>query len=154
VTALGLASLVAAASFSVLTASANTTSVHTRETLRQNFRSARPASISSAKQKVRCVSGVGLFRREVACTTPMRLVCHRSPGQTVLRKIPSKAYWVETWHIEFAPVSPYWGANGPSVKDGWLSIRTPRGIRREEAIVSLFSGAPLATQVIIWARCS
>lgn len=134
--ALGLASVVAATGFGVLTASANTS-----------------ASISSTRQKVRCVSGVGLFRREYVCQTPMRLACHESPGQTVLRRIPSTAYWVETWHIEFAPVSHYWGAKGPAVKDGLLSIRTPRGVRREEAIVSLFSGASPGTQVLIWARC-
>jgi hypothetical protein len=151
---LGLAILIAAASFSVLTASANTTSVHARQTPKQNFRGAKSASTSSAKQKVRCVSGVGLGRREYPCKTRMRLVCHKSPGRTVLRRIPSKAYWVETWHIEFAPVSHNWGANGPPVKGGRLSIRTPRGVRREEAIVSLYSGAPPGTQVVIWARCS
>jgi hypothetical protein len=138
-----LAILVAAANFSVLTASANSTFVHVRQT-----------SIASAKQKVRCVSGVGPARREYACKTRMRLVCHKSPGRTVLRRIPRKAYWVETWHIEFAPVSPNWGVNGPPVTHGRLSIRTPRGVRREEAIVTLFSGAPPGMQVVIWARCS
>jgi hypothetical protein len=152
---LGLAILVAAAaaSFTVLTASANTTSVHVRQTPKQNLHGTRSAAISSVKQKVRCVSGMGSFRREYACKTRMRLVCHKSPGQTVLRRIPSTAYWVGTWHIEFAPVSPNWGANGPPVKGGRLSIRTPRGVRREEAIVSLSSGAP-PPQVLIWARCS
>lgn len=147
--ALGLAVLVASASFSVLTASASSTSV----------RVPRSASTSSAKQKVRCVSGVGLGRREYACKARMRLVCRKSPGRTVLRRIPSKAYWVApggtiVWHIAFAPVSPHWGTSGPPVKHGRLSIRTPRGARREEAIVSLFTGAPPGTQVLIWAPCS
>jgi hypothetical protein len=150
---LGLAILVAAASFTVLTASANTSSVHVRQTLKQNFRGARSASISSAKQKVRCVSGAGLGRREYPCKTPMRLVCHKSPGQTVLRRIPKSAYWVETWHIDFVPTHR-WGADGPPVKGGRLSIRTPRSVRIEEAIVSLLQGGPPGSQVIIWARCS
>jgi hypothetical protein len=148
---LGPAILVATASFGVLTASANTTPTYERQTPKQNFHGARSAS---TKQKVRCASGVGLAHREYPCKTRMRLVCHKWPGRTVLRRIPSKAYWVGTWHIEFAPVSPNWGTNGPPVKHGRLSIRTPRGVRREEAIVSLFSGAPPGTQVLIWARCS
>jgi hypothetical protein len=130
---LGLASIAAAASFNVLTASANTTSVRVRQAL---------------KQKVLCVSN----RREYACKTPMRLVCHKSPGQTVLRSIPSNAYWVERWHIDFVPYH-HWGANGPPVQDGRLSIRTPPGVRREEAVVSL-PAAPPGKQVLIWARCS
>jgi hypothetical protein len=151
--ALGLAILVAAASFSVLTASANTTSVHARQTLKHNVRGARSASTSSTGQKVRCDSGVGLGRREYACKTRMRLVCHKAPGRTVLRRIASTADWVGTWHIEFAPYH-HWGADGPPVEGGRLSIRTPRGVRREEAIVSLNVGAPPGMDVIIWARCS
>jgi hypothetical protein len=134
--ALGLASVVAAAGFAALTASASTSSVHVR--LR--------------KQKVRCVQGAGLFRREYACKTPMRLVCHKAPGRTILQRIRGTAYWAGTWHIEFSPVSHHWGANGPPVRHGRLSIRTPRGVRREEAIVSLSSGAP-PPQILIWAQC-
>jgi hypothetical protein len=138
----GLATLIAAAGFSVLTASASTTSVHVRQTPKHDFRGARSAS---TKQKVRCASGVGLGRREYACKTRMRLVCHKSPGRTVLRRIPSQAYWTQAWHILFAPVSPHWGANGPPVRHGRLSIRTPRGVRRQQAIVNLSSGAPPGT---------
>jgi hypothetical protein len=152
--ALGPAILVAAASFTLLTASASANTIRVRQGLTQNVRGAGSASIPSGTQKVRCVSGMGTFRREYACKTPMRLVCHKSPGQTVLRRISSQAYWVGEWHIEFAPYSHQWGASGPPVKGGRLSIPTPRGARREEAIVSLSSGAPPGTQVIIWARCS
>ncbi len=148
-----LAILVGAASFSVLTASANTTSVHVRQTLEQSSRGARWGSTSSAKQKVRCVSGAGLGRREYPCKTRMRLVCHKSPGQTVLRRIPKSAYYANVWNIEFSPYHR-WGADGPPVKGARLSIRTPRGTRREEAIVSLLKGGPPGNQVIIWARCS
>jgi hypothetical protein len=151
--ALGLAILVAAASFSVLTASASTTSVHVPQTPQQNFRGARWASTSSARQKVRCASGVGLGRREYPCKTRMRLVCHKSPGRTVLRRIPGTADWVGTWHIDFVPYH-YWGTSGPPVEGRRLSIRTPRGVRIEEAIVSLNFGAPPGMDVIIWARCS
>jgi hypothetical protein len=146
---LGLAILVAAASFIVLTASAATTSVHVRQTLKQSFRGARSASISSAKQKVLCVSNFEKF----ACKTRMRLVCSESPGRTVLRRIPSSAYWAETWHVDFVPYH-YWGANGPLVEGGRLSTRTPRGVRREEAVVDLAAAAPPGKQVLIWARCS
>lgn len=133
-TTLGLAILVAAASFTVLTASAATTSVHARQTL---------------KQKVLCVSNF----KERACKTPMRLVCHRSPGRTVLRRITQGAYWAQSWHIDFVPYH-YWGAYGPPVTGGRLSIRTPHGVRREEAVVSLAPTAPPGQQVLIWARCS
>ena len=130
---LGLAILVAAASFTVLTASAATTSVHARQTL---------------KQKVLCVSNF----KEHACKTPMRLVCHKSPGRTVLRRISQGAYWAESWHIDFVPYH-HWGADGPPVTGGRLSIRTPHGVRREEAVVSL-PAVPPGKQVLIWARCS
>lgn len=96
---------------------------------------------------------MGVYRREYACKTPMRLVCHKSPGQTILRNIPKTAYYAGTWNIEFSPAH-HWGASGPPVTNGRLSIRTPRGIRREEAIVDLSSGAPPGTQVVIWAGCS
>jgi hypothetical protein len=152
--AVGAASVVVAAGFGVLTASARTAPARTRQMLKQHVGGARPAPAASAAQKARCVSGVGLFRREHGCKTAMRLVCRKSPGRTVLRAIPSKAYWAGTWHIELAPVSPYWPAKGPPVKGGRLSIRTPLGVRREEAIVSLFSGRPLPTQILVWARCS
>lgn len=132
--ALALAALVAAAAFAVVTGSA------------------RSASIASAKQKVRCVSGVGLGRREYACKTRMRLVCHKSPGQTVLQRIPSSAY-LGIWHIEFVP-HHRWGAAGPPVAGGRLSIRTPPGIRREEAIVTLLAGGPPGMDVVISTRCS
>lgn len=135
--ALALAIFVAAAGFSVLTASAHSSSTHPRQ---------------APQQKVRCVSGVGLGRREYACKTRMRLVCHKSPGQTVLQRIPSSAY-LGIWHIEFVP-HHRWGAAGPPVAGGRLSIRTPPGIRREEAIVTLLAGGPPGMDVVISTRCS
>lgn len=135
--ALGLAILVPAAGFTLLTASANATSVNVRS-----------ASISSAKQKVLCVSNL----EQHACTTPMRLVCHKAPGRTFLRRIPRSAYWAEQWNVDFVP-HHYWGADGPTVEGGRLSIRTPGGVRREEAVVSLYA-APPGKQVLIWARCT
>jgi hypothetical protein len=151
VATLGLA-ILAAASFAVLTASANTGSSHVGQALRENRRGASSVSSTSAEQKVRCVTGVGLGRRETPCKTPMRLVCHKAPGQTVLRRIPSTAYWTEAWHVDFSPYHQ-WGADGPLVKGGRLSIRTPRGARREEADVSLLA-APPGKDVLISARCS
>jgi hypothetical protein len=153
---LGLAILIAAGSFSVLTASACAASVHARQTLKQNLRGASSASISSAKQKVSCVSGVGFGRRQWACKTQMQLVCHKSPGLTVLRNITSRAHWEKSWHIDFSPASHYWGKNeGAPVNRREVSIQTARGARREEAIVSFLPTGPYpGTQVIISARCS
>lgn len=149
--ALGLASLVAAASFTTVAASASTTSVHGKQALTQHTRGTRSGSTSPAKQKVRCESGVGLGRRTYKCKTPMRLVCHKSPGQTVLSKIPNSAY-LGTWRVQFSP--PHnWGPNGPPVAGGRLSFRAPHGVRREEAIVTLGS-APPGMDVVIWSRCS
>jgi hypothetical protein len=148
-----VASLVAATSFTVVTASAGTSSVQLRQTLKRNLRGARSASASSARQKVRCSQGFGLFRRDYACKTRMRLVCHKSPGLTVLRGIPKNAYYAGTWHIDLVPSNP-WSAAGPPVKRGRLSRRTPRGVRRELAIVTRLLRGPPGTRVLIWARCS
>jgi hypothetical protein len=130
-----------------------------RQTPKQTFRGARSASISSAsissaKQKVLCSEGYGLFRRDYACKTRMRLVCHKSPGRTVLRRISKNAYYAGTWHVDFVPHYHPWGEDGPPVKARRLSRRTPRGVRREFVIVSRLLRGPPGMQVLIWAWCS
>ena len=110
---LGLAIFVAAASFTVLTASASASGIQRQRLRAQNVRGARSASTSSATQKVHCAPGMGLYRREYACKTPMRLVCHKSPGQTVLRRIPSSAYYAEYLAHRLRARHRTWGANGP-----------------------------------------
>jgi hypothetical protein len=68
---------------------------------------------------------------------PLRLVCHKWPGRTTLSHIPKSAF-------TNVPV-PYIRVDGidvtHKVRHGRASVRTPRGLKRGSAVISVPSVA-------------
>lgn len=69
---------------------------------------------------------------------PLRLVCHKWPGRTTLSHIPKSAFTnvpVPSIRIDGIDVTHH------KVRHGRISVRTPRGMKRGSASISVPSAA-------------
>jgi hypothetical protein len=108
---------------------------------------------SSPPQHVFC-NGVGPSSTRTShqppCTTPIRFVCHKSPGKSTLSQIPSA-----TRDTTEGP--PQITIEGITVTDkiqgGRVSVQTPPGILKH-AFATVIGGINPPVNITIWTSCT
>lgn len=112
------------------------------------------AGASSPRQHAYC-NGAGPSPARPAghqppCTTPIRFVCHRPPGQSTLSRIPSAT-------LDTTEAPPQISLEGIAVTnkihDGRVSVQTPPGVLNH-AFATVIGGINPPVNLTIWTSCT